>query len=42
VRTPGQRRDIQLLLETPLDRVYLDEWVARLSLAPLLNEAEDE
>jgi hypothetical protein len=41
-RSEQQRRDVKLLLETPLDRIYLDEWVARLGLAQLLNEVEDE
>ena len=41
-RSEQQRRDVKLLLETPLDRAYLDEWAARLGLAQMLKEAEDE
>jgi hypothetical protein len=37
-----QRRDVGLLLAAPLDRAYLDEWAARLELARLLKEVENE
>ncbi len=37
-----QRRDVGLLLEAPLDRVYLDEWAARLGLDGLLKEVGNE
>jgi hypothetical protein len=41
-RSEQQRRDVGLLLATPLDRAYLDEWAARLGLAGLLKEIENE
>ena len=41
-RSEQQLRDVRLLLETPLDVAYLDEWAARLDLAQLLKEARDE
>jgi len=41
-RSEQQRRDVGLLLETPLDRAYLDQWAARLGLEGLLKEAESE
>ena len=41
-RSEQQRRDVKLLLETPLDRAYLDEWAARLGLEQLLSEVDDE
>jgi hypothetical protein len=41
-RSEQQRRDVKLLLGTPLDRAYLDEWAGRLGLADLLNEAANE
>ena len=41
-RSEQQRRDVKLLLEAPLDRVYLQLWAARLDLDGLLKEAADE
>lgn len=41
-RSEQQRRDVKLLLESPLDRAYLDEWAARLGLDGLMKEAENE
>jgi hypothetical protein len=41
-RSEQQRRDVGLLLEAPLDRVYLDEWAARLGLDGMLKEAGNE
>jgi len=41
-RSEQQRRDVGLLLATPLDRAYLEEWAARLKLTGLLKEAENE
>ena len=41
-RSEQQRRDVARLLETPLDRAYLEEWAARLGLVGLLKEAEHE
>ena len=41
-RSEQQRRDVKLLLETPLDRAYLDQWATRLDLDGLLKEAENE
>ena len=41
-RSEQQRRDVKSLLESPLDRAYLDEWAARLDLGGLLKEAENE
>jgi hypothetical protein len=41
-RSEQQRRDVSLLLETPLDRAYLDEWALRLGLDGLLKEATGE
>ncbi|MEK6246479.1 MAG: hypothetical protein AABM33_18520 [Pseudomonadota bacterium] len=41
-RSEQQRRDVGLLLETPLDRAYLDEWAVRLGLDGLLKEVENE
>jgi predicted nucleotidyltransferase len=41
-RSEQQRRDVGLLLQAPLDRVYLDEWAARLGLDGLLKEAGNE
>lgn len=32
-------RDVRDLLEVPMDRAYLNEWVSRLGLAALLKEA---
>jgi hypothetical protein len=37
-----QRRDVRQLLATTLDRAYLGDWAARLSLDGLLNEVEGE
>ena len=41
-RSEQQRRDIGLLLAAPLDRAYLEEWAARLDLAGLMREVENE
>lgn len=41
-RSEQQQRDVRLLLATPLDRAYLDEWAQRLGLTQLLIEATDE
>jgi predicted nucleotidyltransferase len=41
-RSEQQRRDVGLLLATPLDRAYLNEWAARLDLAGLLKDIENE
>ena len=41
-RSEQQRRDVKMLLEVPLDSGYLAEWAARLGLAQLLKEAQDE
>lgn len=41
-RSEQQRRDISLLLEAPLDRAYLNQWAARLGVADLLDEIENE
>lgn len=44
-RSEQQLRDVKLLLATPLDRAYLEEWAARLDLTQWLIEiegAEDE
>jgi hypothetical protein len=41
-RSEQQRRDVRLLLETPLDRAYLDQWVAHLGLDEWLREVRDE
>jgi hypothetical protein len=38
-RSELQMRDVRHLLETPLDRAYLNEWAGRLGLAALLKEA---
>ncbi len=37
-----QRADIKLLLAAPLDRIYMDDWAARLDLDRLLKEVGDE
>ena len=39
-RSEQQRRDVKLLLQAPLDRVYLDHWAAHLGLGGLLQEQE--
>ena len=39
-RSEQQRRDVKLLLQAPLDRVYLDHWAAHLGLGGLLQEHE--
>lgn len=41
-RSEQQCRDVGLLLEAPLDRMYLEEWAARLGLDGLLREAGNE
>ena len=41
-RSEQQRRDVKLLLEAPLDRAYLDQWVEQLGLAGWLREVRDE
>lgn len=41
-RSEQQRRDVKSLLDTPLDRAYLDQWAAHLDLAFWLKEIEDE
>jgi len=41
-RSEQQRRDVALLLDAPLDRAYLNEWVGRLGLEGLLKEVENE
>lgn len=41
-RAEQRRRDVKMLLEVPLDSGYLAEWAARLGLARLLKEAQDE
>ena len=41
-RSEQQRRDVALLLDVPLDQVYLDEWAVRLGLDGLLKEVESE
>jgi len=41
-RSEQQRLDVGQLLETPLDRTYLNEWATRLDLDGLLKEAENE
>ena len=35
-------RDVKLLLDARLDRVYLDRWVAQLGLDACLREVRDE
>jgi hypothetical protein len=37
-----QMRDVRQLLETPVDRAYLEHWAERLGLAALLKEADEE
>ena len=37
-----QQRDIKLLLQAPLHRVYLDHWATQLDLYGLLQEADNE
>lgn len=39
-RSEQQRRDVSALLDAPLDRVYLNEWAARLGLLEMLEEIE--
>lgn len=41
-RSEQQRRDVKLLLDAPLDRAYLDRWVAQLGLDECLREVRDE
>ena len=41
-RSEQQRLDVGQLLETPLDRGYVDEWAARLGLEGLLKGVENE
>ena len=41
-RSGQQRADIKLLLDAPLDRVYLEDWATRLDLDGLLVEIRDE
>ena len=41
-RSEQQRGDVRLLLRTPLDRGYLEEWAKRLDLDDLLRELEHD
>ena len=41
-RSEQQRRDIESLLEAPLDRAYLDEWAMHLDVALWLKEIGNE
>ena len=41
-RSEQQQRDVKLLLQAPLHRVYLDHWATQLDLYGLLQEADNE
>jgi hypothetical protein len=41
-RSEQQGADVRLLLETPVDRNYLDQWASTLGLDQLLKELEVE
>ena len=41
-RSEQQRGDVRLLLEAPVDRLYLQQWAVKLDLDTLLREAGHE